>query len=223
MSIWVQQQVARPIHVRVPTVTRYMAQKHVDAFFEDGSLMLSSFKKFREHPDETKRDVDEGQTHIEETNPNAKGTMLMGAPPCFILCATSNQFDPEGVSWDTEAGFRILDPMNFAAVLAWHVPGFEAAIQGACDYTDGPDVDIQSDDEFVSPDKHPGGPEAWFEERKRLTEQRAVDGLFSKARDFLQEREYRFIWFGGEREDALFVKCPEARQFCRPLEQPPSA
>ena len=71
MSIWVQQSVARPINVRVPTVTRYMAQKHVDEFFEDGSLMLSSFTKFREHPDETKRDAEEGQSHIEQTNPNA--------------------------------------------------------------------------------------------------------------------------------------------------------
>ncbi len=217
MSIWVQQTVARPLNLRVPTVTRYMAQKHVDEFFADGTLMLSSFAKFREHPDETKRDPEEGLSHIEQTNPNAHGVYLIGGPPCYVLCATSNQFDPNGVSWNTESGFRITNPMDFAAVLAWHVPGFQAGIQGACDYTDGPDVDVHNDEPFVPPDEHPGGPEGYQREMERLTHDRAVDGLFSKARGFLPESEYRFIWFATAGPDPLVVKCPDARQFCQPL------
>jgi hypothetical protein len=214
MSIWVQQPVARTVAVRVPTVIRYMPQVYVDEFFDHGKLMLSSFAKFREHPDESKRDVEEGQTHIEETNPNAKGVHLMGAPPCYVLCATSNQFDPEGVSWNTGSGFRILDPMSFAAAISWHIVAFSYGLQGACDYTDGPDVDVRSEKPFVPPDKHPGGPKGYQRDMERRIHDHTVDGLFSKARDFITESEYRFIWFANAAEPVHIVTCPEAREFC---------
>ena len=48
----------RPWTVRLPTLVRQMKPEYVDAFFNDGSLRLSSFESFRRHPDEKRKDAE---------------------------------------------------------------------------------------------------------------------------------------------------------------------
>lgn len=224
MGTWVGIGSSGSIRVRVPTIVRYMEERFVDAFFADGSLRLSSFAAFREHSDESKRDAEEGTADIELTNPNAHGVYLIVAPPCYVLCSTSNQFDPGSVSWNTSVGLRILDPLQFAECVAAHIPGFAASFQGACDYTDGPDVDVRSREQFISPDKHPAGPEGYFRDHQKVIAELTKDGLFSKARRFCAESEYRIICSadGVDPSGYLDIKCPDAIQFCERVDTRPA-
>jgi hypothetical protein len=43
-----------------PTLYRFLESKYVDAFFQEGSLRLSSFERFAQHPDEQRKDAGEG-------------------------------------------------------------------------------------------------------------------------------------------------------------------
>ena len=216
MTVWtIPPGIEHLLHVRVPTLTRYMGPRWLDEFFDTGRLRLASFESFRQHPDESLRDGEEGVVEISMTHPNSQGTFLMSIPRCYVLCATSNQFDPERVTWSTESGFRITNPIGFFNFIASHVPGFLAGHIGACDYTDDPDVMLKFKERFKSPDEHPDGPVGFFQEMKTLHERHAIPGLFSKATRFVAECEHRFIWFiDTDPEPEVFVTCPEALEFC---------
>ena len=43
-----------------PRLYRHLDAKYVESFFNDGSLRLSSFARFAQHPDEQLRDTNEG-------------------------------------------------------------------------------------------------------------------------------------------------------------------
>ena len=220
MVVWViPPEITNLLHVRVPTLTRYMGQQWVDEFFDTGRLRLASLASFRQHPDEALRDGEEGVVEISMTHPNSQGTFLMSIPRCYVLCATSNQVDSERVSWSTESGFRITNPIGFANSIASHVPGFLAGHICACDYTDEPDVMLNFKERFKSPDEHPDGPIGFFQEMKAMHERHAIPGLFSKSTRFLAECEHRFLWFSDDDpKPELFLTCPEAREFCERLE-----
>jgi hypothetical protein len=55
----------RPWNIHTPQVVRELDTEFVDAFFKDGSLRISSFAKFQEHPDEQRRDGKEGQMAVD--------------------------------------------------------------------------------------------------------------------------------------------------------------
>jgi hypothetical protein len=52
-----QTQFFREWKLRQPYVYRYLKKRHVDQFFEDGTLRLSSFSEFSKHRDEAKLDT----------------------------------------------------------------------------------------------------------------------------------------------------------------------
>lgn len=219
MAVWFIPPTHHLLHVRVPTLTRHMKQEHVNDFLDRGRLRLTSLESFRKHPDEALSDGEEGVIDMSMSNPNAQGQALLFVQQCYVMCTSSNQFDPDRVAWNADSGFRIIDPIGFSNAIAGHVPGFKAGHVGACDYTDEPDVVLNSDEPLVPPDKHPGGPDGYFREMMARQEKHAIPGLFSKARRFLPDSEYRFLWFtDGKPEQELFIDCPEARGYCAALE-----
>lgn len=81
---------SRPWSFRVPVLTRQMKTEYVEAFFRDGSLRLSSFKIFREHPDELRRDEMEGQINMNIDVPNGKLSVLANnMQEAYIICAST--------------------------------------------------------------------------------------------------------------------------------------
>lgn len=51
-----------PWHVCTPTIFRLLPSQYVDEFFRDGSLRLSSFRRFKQHTDEQRLDAQEGES-----------------------------------------------------------------------------------------------------------------------------------------------------------------
>jgi len=78
----------RPWRIRRPYVFRYLEKQFVDAFFESGSLRLSSFAKFSRHKDEQRFDPDEGYGMVFHRNHEGTGqtleTLLPGISQAFL-------------------------------------------------------------------------------------------------------------------------------------------
>ncbi len=77
-----------------------MKQEYVDDFFNRGRLRLTSLDSFRKHPDEALCDVEEGVIDMSMTNPNAEGQYFLTVQQCYVMCTSSNHFDPDQVTWD---------------------------------------------------------------------------------------------------------------------------
>src|SRR5689334_19833085 len=75
-----------------PVVYRYLEQRWVDAFFEDGTLRLTSFARCRQHADEQRLDNEEGVCRIlvrDREHGNALALQeLEFNPTAYVLCTT---------------------------------------------------------------------------------------------------------------------------------------
>ena len=52
--------IAAECQIKLPTVVRYLEKEYVDEFFNTGTPMLASVKKFHQHTDEQRGDTEEG-------------------------------------------------------------------------------------------------------------------------------------------------------------------
>lgn len=188
-----------------------MGKEYVEAFFLDGSLRLPSFEQFRRHPDEARRDAQEGFVAMEVQTPSGP-LHILGANggEAYILCASTI----ESASSDHVAGIRIIDSVRFADAVSRQLPGFSHGFEGLCTYRDNTFI-RKKDNRSIVPPKPDEDPEKWFKEQNQRTGELVVDAYFMKHSSFSHESEYRFIWFAdGERQEFVDIKCPAAREFC---------
>lgn len=204
----------RPWTVRLPTLVRQMKAEYVDAFFNDGSLRLSSFETFRRHPDEKRRDGQEGLVAMEVDTPtgslNILGTCGQGA---YIMCTSTVEIPIREIDGSVSA-FRILDTLKFADAISRQIPGFVGGVEGFCIYRNNTMIKKSDPSPMISPSVGVN-PDLWFQEQKLRTAKLAVDAYFMKHISFAHEAEYRFIWFAeNSRKQFLDIKCPAAIECC---------
>lgn len=197
----------------MPMLTRQMKTEYVDAFFQDGTLRLSSFDVFRRHPDELRRDTQEGRIVMEIEAPNGKTSVLgTNGQEAYVMCAST--VETALLSDGSVSAFRILDTLGFANAISGQIQGFLGGTEGLCSYRDNT-VLKKRDSRPISPPPEGANPEKWFEEQKRYIGMHSIDAFFVKESRFSHEAEYRFIWFAsGARREYLDIKCPAAIQFC---------
>lgn len=209
----IQMAFTRPWSFRVPLLTRQMKAEFVDAFFLDGTLRLSSFEVFRNHPDEVRRDSQEGRIVMQIEAPNGKTSILgTNGQEAYIMCASTiaAALPADG----SVAAFRILDTLGFANAISSQIPGFLGGTEGLCSYRDNTML-RKKDSKPIAPPPAGADPEKWFEEEQRHMGRHSIDAFFVKQNRFSHEAEYRFIWFAsGPHRDYLDIKCPAALQFC---------
>jgi hypothetical protein len=205
----------RPWSVRLPLLTRQMNTQYVDAFFTDGSLRLSSFETFRRHPDEVRRDEQEGLVAMEIEAPNGTLNLLgANAQEAYILCASTIETTPATNPNDDHSAFRILDCLAFADAISRQIPGFVGGVEGLCSYRDNTMI-RKKDARLINPPEKAEDAERWFAEQQSYVGKQVIDAYFMKHSRFSSESEYRFIWFAeGMRHEFLDIKCPAALKFC---------
>ena len=106
-----------PWHVCTPTLFRYLPSRFVDAFFEDGSLRISSFATFRRHTDEQRLDKKEGETHfVAQTHQGGGQTLIAksfhGKNAC-VLSATMRHDRKLMEAFECDSYIRIDNPTEF--------------------------------------------------------------------------------------------------------------
>lgn len=204
---------SRPWTIRVPLLTRQLKTEYVEEFFNDGSLRLSSFITFRKHPDELRRDSQEGRITMEIESPNGKtGVVATNGQEAYVLCASTVE---TALPKDGEvSAFRIMDSLGFANAISSQIPGFVGGVEGLCSYRSSMMVS-KKDPRMIRPPSENEDPEKWFEEQNRYIGRHSIETFFIKEIKFAHEAEYRFIWFAsGPRKEYLEIKCPAALQFC---------
>lgn len=212
-------QFMRPWEVIVPSVIRYLEDVYVDAFFERGSLRLSSFRRFRQHQDEQRGDAGEGSIAMQITNPaSGHAVVAFNGQEAYVLCGSTVQSVEVMRAFEgAQSGVKIKNPVGFADAVSRRIPGFGGGFQGACIYTDDrvvrragvPDMKFPPlDDE--------AGAEKWGDEYERyLAAENANESFLLKPLRYAHQAEYRLVWFAaGLERDYVDIECPEAIKLC---------
>ena len=213
--------IVRNWNVRTPDLFRYMDQKHIDEFFDKGRLRLSSFKQFAKHIDEQRADSREGQNVL--VGMGQSFTVLARVQHgmnSLILCTSTVQDDTLMRTFGTNGYFCIKNSTAFGAAIAGRLPGFVEGIEGLCIYGDeriiSRRISMSSIEELkVKPEDNNVSLDNIF----ALTGQiGGADVFFVKLNQYRHQSEHRFVWnVCYEVEDAIFVECPEAIQFCEKI------
>lgn len=207
-----------------PRVFRYLPQRFVDAFFEDGTLRLSSFNRFAKHADEERKDVAEGKGV--RTGTGDQLTIVMGSArgsDLYVLCGSLIHSEQMSKTFpDADGAFAIDDTLQFAAAVARALPGFKAGMEGPAIYQD--DTTIRRDmgattlDDLLDASNKPDGTISMDLLPKLQAQVGGTEEFFTKSSRYANQAEYRLLWgVEGYATDLIDLKVPEAVQFCRKL------
>lgn len=219
-------QIGTDWNICTPNLFRFLEQEHVDSFFDDGSLRISSFSQFHKHENEQRLDKGEGRTFfVHRTNQGGGQTINCWATHgtrAYILCAAMRFDDDLMKSFGCSSYFRITDTTKFGIAVARHIPGLIAGFEGPCLYQEKKiveqDLGYINIDDFK--DEKTGGKISMPALNDFLVSKMEHDPLFLKDKSFSHQVEYRYVWIVRNREsDFIDIKVPEAIQFCeRPNE-----
>ena len=218
-------QFGREWRIRRPVIYRYMERRFVDAFFETGSLRISSFAAFANHKDEQRKDSNEGQGIVIHRNSEGQGqttvSVIAQRHNAYVLCGAKAYRDNLAHSFNTDSGFRINDSLGFSEAICKYLPGFYMGMEGPCLYL--AKRTVMSDMGHID-----------FESMKTSKEEKEMDmvklaqNIFATAGDdlfflksdvYAHQNEYRMLWLSPHDVTGhIDIVCPEARQFCTRFE-----
>ena len=222
-------QTGKPLDIYLPNIYRYMDKEHIDLFFEKGILRISSFKKFREYPDEIRGDKNEGKGSITGTTNNSDfqfHVMSNTGSNAYMLCGSIIDSESIRKTFDTDTCFRIVKPIDFSVAVSNAILGFKQSFQGFCNYREHRIINKlipgMSINDFTGPDDTIilGGPK----ENQRTNEilGNGIDLMFLKEKKYQDQCEYRFVWTINtqfyEMADYIDLECKEALQFCERID-----
>ena len=218
-------QFGREWRIRRPVIYRYLDKQYVDAFFETGSLRISSFSAFAKHKDEARQDSHEGHGIVMHRNSEGQGQTMMAAIAqghnAYVLCGAMNYRVDLANSFNADSGFRINDSLGFGEAISKYLPGFYMGMEGACLYLANRTVQrdmgpIDLDSMKVTPE----GKELDMGKMFQNVFAAAGDDLFFIKSDiYAQQNEYRLLWLSPRDVTGhIDIVCPEARQFCTRFE-----
>lgn len=205
--------------LRFPIITRYMETQFVDDFFNEGKIRLSSFKKFRNNPDEQQGDIAEGMASMKIAAPNGNHSIsAINGQEAYILCGGTVESKTMETSFKTKDGFRIINTIAFADAISRYIPGFIGGTEGLCSYRENLLINDYDEKPITPPDQF-SSPDEWAKDYDKYVAQKASAAFFIKKLKFAHQGEYRFIWFttSSEEKEYLDIVCPEARRFCQRL------
>jgi hypothetical protein len=222
-------QTGKPLDIYLPNVYRYMDKKYVDMFFDKGILRISSFKKFREYPDEVRGDKNEGGgsvTGVSDKSGFQFHVISQTGNDAYMLCGSIIESDNVKKTFNTDTCFRISKPLEFSVAISNSIVGFKQAFQGYCNYRDHRIIekligglDMQ---DFTGPEGTIiiGGQKG----NQRINEiiGNGIDLMFLKEKKYQEQFEYRFVWTVNTQfysmHDYIDIECKEAIQYCERLE-----
>lgn len=208
-----------PWHVRTPTVFRYEDDQWIKPFLADGTLRLSSFRKFAQYPDEIAGDRYEGNATVAAYTGDGQTILIDGAvgTDVYVLSCTTYPTVKMRNAFNRNSAFVINSTIAFAAAVARHLPGFNVGFEGACTYR--PVRNITKRFGQNASDFSTGGADALPDASAIFSAAGASDMFFLKTNRYQEQREYRFVWqVDHAATDFIEVKSPAAASFCRQID-----
>lgn len=202
----------------IPSVFRYLNREYVDSFFSDGTLLLSTFLKMREYPDEQRGDKDEGHGTIKyEINDQAVQTDVQVGIGAYILCTSLLHSTQMYEDFQCNSCIEIKNPLYFANLVALKIRDVDKVLFGPCQYVGDRVLDRNPESNF---------PCVTEQDFTALFQKTVLDGSyhvpFRKHLHFCSQHEYRFLWEVSSAiqpiEQPLTIKVPEAIPLCNRLD-----
>jgi hypothetical protein len=209
-------------NICTPSVFRFLNQEYVDSFFKDGTLRLSSFVQFSKHKDEQRQDKNEGQVYFVEQTSIGTGETIENFSRygynAYILSSSMRYSKELADSFNCDSYIKIKDSTGFGITVAKQIPNVITAFEAPCEYRD---MGI-----LLNDTRQPPKGIDFFKNEKGLVD---IDKIaetvaeqhpphlpyYLKDSKFAHQSEYRFVWITSKPiEDTLFIKVPEAIQFC---------
>jgi len=203
----------------IPTVYRFLNRCYVDEFFSSGKLMLSSILKFRSHPDELRRDANEGVGRIStQINGEPVLTDLQVGLESFVLCSSLMHSPQLYQEFKCDSCIVIEEPLRVAYLIAQALNSVDRVLFGPCSYLQNRTIEkvngsknqncrSDADYEALFMDVVPTG---------------AVDVLFRKELRFQHQHEFRFVWDVSSdsfKQETRIIEIPEAASLCSRLDK----
>jgi hypothetical protein len=196
--------------------------EYVDSFFRDGSLRLSSFERFAQHPDERLRDKAEDMGVRFGIGTQATIAMVGGrGRDCYVLCATLHNTGAVREQFGhSDACIAIDNVLGFANAVSLKVPYFAYGFEGPVIYRDDTtiykDIGTTTAEELMEKYKNPDGTLRMDMLRDMAGRTGGIEEYFIKDSKHAEQCEYRLLWASGQTaEQFIDIKVPEAIQFCR--------
>jgi len=205
--------------VYIPPLFRYLEKKHVDAFFSDGDLQLSTFFKMRKHQDEQRGDPSEGHGKINyKINGQPAQTEDQVGIDSYVLCTSLLHSTQMYNDFKCDSCIEINDPLQFANLIAREIKGVERVIFGPCHYVLDKTIDRNSVSQFSCEKEH---------DYETLLQKTVLDGSihvpFRKHCQYCHQHEYRFLWEISSAMEPIdgskVIKVPEAIPLCNRLDR----
>ncbi|MGC1631680.1 MAG: hypothetical protein WA749_06165 [Gelidibacter sp.] len=203
---------------KIDPVFRIIAKKeHLDDFFENGNIFISSFENFKSYKDEMQGDISEGQSLIGGFDEEGNGNHIFyeGGMQAFILCTTkvlTNQVinDFKGVG-----AIKIVNSVLFAKEIARKLPFVDSGIEGSCIY-------IDSKVQHLADEKNELFQKVNFSDLLMMNQTVAAltNGveIFMKYKKYEHQQEHRLAWFSQRKiKRGIVVNCPEAIEYCEKI------
>jgi len=217
-------QTAKPINLSLPITYRYMDQRFIDQFFENGILRISSFRKYKTYPDEIRGDKSEGGGSYETKTKEGTQFLLMTntGESEYMLCSSLIQNEDLKKKFSVNSYFKIIKPLEFSAAISNSIPGCTQSFLGFCNYQDYRIIKKKIHDfsinEFTDEKGSIiiGGPK--MSQRTNEIMENGIELMFLKESKYQTQAEFRFIWSINSQfyriKEHFDIECKEAIQFC---------
>lgn len=205
----------------IPYLYRYENQNHIDTFFENGDLFISSFHNYKKYEDNELGDTDEGKSmNFAKSNHDLTlGNYVSTGMNEYSFC-TSTIFDESLLkTFSRNSVFRIKEPLNFILEITRSLQRVHQVMHGHCLYLDqriltknvsGVDMDsLKSEEGGIS-----------FEKLIQVSNYvQGMDAYFLKQKKYQHQSEYRILWqTDRDVKNGIVINCPEAIKYCEKVE-----
>jgi len=212
-----------PLNAFIPMVVRYLEKEFVDLFFEKGILRLSSFRKFHNHLDEQRGDKKEGNNIIVgQSKTQTVFSAINHGNDAFVLSTSLVNSKSLMGELNYNSGFVIEDPLKFIQLVGNKLSDLKGLLFGPCLYQENKMLKRKIQDFSMDSLKNEDGlPGIDMNKLFALSNQAGGnDVFFSKTYEYLNQHEFRFLWFVWSNgvSDFIDIECPEARECCSIIE-----
>jgi hypothetical protein len=203
---------------KIDPIFRILGKKeHLDDFFENGNIFISSFENFKSYDDEMQGDISEGQSLIGGFDKKGNGNHIFyeGGVQAFILCTTNILSEEVIKDFNGVGAVKINNSVLFAREIAKKLPFVSTGIEGDCIYVD-------------SKVQHLAGEQNELFQKINFADPRIINHnvaalsngveLFMKYKKYEHQQEHRLAWFSEKKiKRGIVVNCPEAIEYCEKI------
>jgi hypothetical protein len=222
-------QISKPLDIYLPNVYRYMNKEFVDLFFNKGILRLSSFRRFRNYPDEIRGDKKEGGGSVAGVSDSGGfqfHVVTKTGNDAYILCGSIIESDEIKKVFSCDSYLRIIKPLEFSVAISNAIIGYSQSFQGFCNYKDyriiKKTIEGLNINDFTNEQGEIIIGDSKMNQKVDQIIGSGIDLMFLKEKKYQNQFEYRFIWTINSKyyqmNEYIDVECKEAIQFCEKLE-----